>query len=115
MLFSHYVKVSIPLSHDYTNWLADLAPNLEILVFGDEASKDERTSNRCRGWPHKRMHCIQGKCFVHGRRFSILPILTLDRITANDIIEGSVTSESFVDFLQELVVCDNLVSLYSCC
>jgi DDE superfamily endonuclease len=41
---------------------------------------------------------------VRGKRFSILPILTLDGIIAYDIIEGSVTTEHFVQFLQELVV-----------
>ena len=45
---------------------------------------------------------------MRGRWFSILPILTLDGIIAYDIIEGSVTSEQFVHFLQELVVHFNL-------
>jgi hypothetical protein len=39
-----------------------------------------------------------------GKRFSILPIITLDGIITHDIIEGSVTTEKFVDFLRELVV-----------
>ncbi|KIK36704.1 hypothetical protein CY34DRAFT_39772, partial [Suillus luteus UH-Slu-Lm8-n1] len=37
-------------------------------------------------------------------RYSILPILTLDGIIAYDIIEGPVTSERFVQFLQEHVL-----------
>jgi hypothetical protein len=37
------------------NWLADLAPDPEMLMFSDEVSKDERTSNRHRGWSHKGM------------------------------------------------------------
>ncbi|KDQ52474.1 hypothetical protein JAAARDRAFT_138493, partial [Jaapia argillacea MUCL 33604] len=39
-----------------------------------------------------------------GKRYSILPILTLDGIVAYDIIEGSVTSEQFVQFLREHVI-----------
>ncbi|KAG2351152.1 hypothetical protein BDR07DRAFT_1321117, partial [Suillus spraguei] len=48
--------------------------------------------------------CVQRKCFVRGKRYSILPILTLDGIIAYDIIEGPVTSERFVRFLREHVV-----------
>ena len=36
---------------------------------------------------------------VRGRCYSILPVLTLDGLIAWDIIEGSVTSERFVQFL----------------
>jgi hypothetical protein len=49
--------------------------------------------------------CVQRKCFVRGRRYSILPVLTLDGLITWDIIEGSVTSERFVEFLRENVVC----------
>ena len=141
LLLCHHVTVSIPtltwtlcclhfthkdvygkaLEHSdhyhviYMNQLANLAPDPEMLMFDDESSKDERTSNRRRSWSCKGMYCVQRKCFVCERRFSILPILTLDGIIAHDIIEGSVTSERFVDFLQALLVCDNLASLYSCC
>ena len=41
---------------------------------------------------------------MQGKRFSILPIITLNAIIAHDIIEGSMTTEKFVDFLCELVV-----------
>jgi len=87
------------------NRIAELVPDPEMLMFGDEASKDERTSNRRRGWSRQGTRCVQRKCFVRGRRFSILPIITLDGIIAHDIIEGSVTTEKFVEFLRELVVC----------
>lgn len=50
---------------------------------------------------------------MRGRWFSILPILTLNGIIAYDIVKGSVTSEQFVQFLQELVVCSYLGSLVS--
>ena len=88
----------------YMNRIAELVPNPDMFMFGDEASKDERTSNRRRGWSRRGTRCVQRKCFVRGKRFSILPIITLDGIIAHDIIEGSVTTEKFVDFLRELVV-----------
>ena len=90
------------------NRITDQVPDPNMLMFGDEASKDERTSARRQGWALKGSQCIQRKCFMRGRWFSILPILTLNGIIAYDIIEGSVTSEQFVHFLQELVVRFNL-------
>ena len=88
----------------YMNRVAEIMTDPEQLMFGDEASKDERTSNRRRGWSRQGMRCVQRKCFVRGKRYSLLPIITLDGIIAHDIIEGSVTSERFVEFLRELVV-----------
>ena len=49
---------------------------------------------------------------MQGKRFSILPIFTLDGIIAHDIVEGLVTSERFVEFLQELVVCYYILWLH---
>ena len=88
----------------YMNCMVDLVTDLEMLMFGDEVHKDERTSNRRTGWSQRGLRCIQRKCFVWGKRFSILPILTLDGIIAHDIVKGSVTSKRFVEFLWELVV-----------
>ncbi len=90
------------------NQIADQVPDPNMLMFGDEASKDERTLARIWGWSLRGTRCIQRKCFVRGRQFSILPILTLNGIIAYDVIEGSVTSEWFVQFLRELVVCSRL-------
>ena len=84
--------------------MLDLVTDPEMLMFGDEAHKDERTSIRWTGWSRGGSRCEQRKRFVWGKRFSILPILTLDGIIAHDIVEGSVTSERFVEFLRELVV-----------
>jgi hypothetical protein len=81
------------------NQIADLVPDPNMLMFREKAAKDEQTSNRCKGWSRQGTRCVQRKCFVQGKRFSILPILTLDGIIAHDIIEGSVTSEWFVEFL----------------
>lgn len=84
--------------------IADLVPNLEMLMCGDEAHNNERTSNRNRqmDWSHQGTQCVPIKYFVQGKRFSILPIDGI--IIMHDIIEGLVTSEIFVEFLRELVV-----------
>jgi hypothetical protein len=106
----HALERNNQLRAIFMNRIADQVPDPNMLMFGDEASKDERTSVRRWGWSLSGTRCIQHRRFVRGRRFSILPILTLDGIIAYDIIEGSVTSERFVQFLRELVVCSNLSS-----
>jgi len=78
--------------------------DLAMLMFADKTAKDERTGGRRTGWSRVGTRCVQRQCFVHGRRYSILPILTLDGLITWDIIEGSVTSERFVQFLRENVV-----------
>jgi transposase len=107
----HALERNSELRAVFMNRIADQVPDPNMLMFGDEASKDERTLAHRRGWSLRGTRCIQRKCFVRGRRFSILPILSLDGIIAYDIIEGSVTSERFVQFLWELVVCSGLISL----
>jgi transposase len=82
-----------------------------MLMFTDETAKDERTSSRRTGWSRVGTRCVRRRCFVRGRRYSILPVLTMDGLITWDIVEGSVTSERFVQFLRENVV-HNLVSLY---
>jgi hypothetical protein len=84
--------------------MVDLIENPDMLMFGDEAVKDERTSARRQGWLLQGTRCVQRKCFVRGQRYSIFPILTLDGIITYDIVEGTVTSDQFLQFLQELVV-----------
>jgi hypothetical protein len=76
-----------------------------MLMFTDKTAKDERTSGRRSGWSRVGTQCVQWRCFVQGQRYSILPVLTLDGLITWDIIEGSVTSERFVQFLRENVVC----------
>jgi transposase len=112
-VLGHALERNNKLRAVFMNRISDQVPDPNMLMFGDEASKDERTSACRRGWSLRGIRCIQRKCFVRGRRFSILPILTLDGVIAYDIIEGSVTSERFVQFLRELVVCSNLNSLVS--
>ena len=88
----------------YMNHMADLVADPEMLMFGDKAHKDERTSNSWMGWSQWGLRCTQRKCFVWGKWFSILPILTLDGIIVHNIVEELVTSKRFVEFLWELVV-----------
>ena len=75
-----------------------------MLMFVDESAKDERTSGQRMGRSRVGTRCVQRRCFVRGCCYSILPVLTLDGLITWDIVEGSVTSERFVQFFQENVV-----------
>jgi hypothetical protein len=88
----------------FMNRIADEAMNSNMLMFVDKAARNKRTSGRSKGWSLVGKWCVQRRCFSHGQRFSILPILTLDGIITYDIIPGSVTLERFLWFLRELVV-----------
>ena len=88
----------------FMNQIADVMTNLDQLMFGDEAAKDEWMLARRKGWSERGTRCMQQKCFVQGHHYSILLILTLDGIITYDVIEGSVTGERFLQFLHELVV-----------
>lgn len=84
--------------------MGKVAKDPDMLVFLDEAAKNEKTSGRLKGWSLRGMRCVQRRCFIRGQRFSILPAITLDGIVAHTIVEGSVTSEKFCKFLREQVV-----------
>ena len=81
-----------------------LVPDPGMLMFTDESAKDERTSQRRRGWAPLGERCVVRQCFVRGKRWSIIPLLTLDGIITWKTVEGSVTAEKFMDFLREFVV-----------
>ena len=95
----------------FMNKIGTEVPDPTMLMFTDETTKDKRTSFRRNGWAKVGKRCVQRKYFVRGRRYSILPVLTLDGLITWDIIEGSVTSERFVEFLRENVVC---ACLFAC-
>lgn len=84
--------------------MGEIAPDSEMLVFLDEAARNEKTAGRQKGWSLRGTRCIQRRCFVRGKRYSILPALTLDGIITHDIVEGSVTAERFYTFLRDFVV-----------
>jgi transposase len=100
----HVLEQNIELHAIFMNQIADLVGDPNMLMFGDEAVKDEQTSAQWQGWSLRGSRCVQRKCFIHGKQYSIIPIITLDGIITYNIIEGSVTSERFLQFLQELVV-----------
>jgi len=77
----------------FMNKISNEVLNPDMLMFIDEAAFNRKTSARMKGWSLVGKRCVQRRYFIHGQRFSILPILTLDGIITYDIIPGSVTSE----------------------
>ncbi|RXW16551.1 hypothetical protein EST38_g9310 [Candolleomyces aberdarensis] len=76
----------------------------EQLGFLDEVSKDEQTDYRQRGRSMKGTRAIRKGVFVWGQRFSAEGLLTIDGMVSNTVIEGSMTRESFLAYLEHSVM-----------
>jgi hypothetical protein len=48
---------------------------------------------------------VKKTVFVRGKRYTILPALSLDGIIGLDIMEGSYDKQKFKDFIMDKVVC----------
>jgi len=90
------------LRADFIRQMAQYAP--EELCFLDEVHKDERTLYRRRGRAKKGKRAVMRGVFVRGRRVSAEGCLTLDGIVAGTVVEGSMTSDKFLYFLEHSVV-----------
>ena len=84
----------------------------EELGFLDEFSKDERTSQRRRGRAKKGKRAVMRGVFVCGRRVSGEGLLTLDGIVASTVVEGSMTREKYLYFLEHSVVSSSSVRCF---
>jgi len=80
--------------------------------FLDEISKDERTLHRRRGRSKKGTRAVMRGAFVRGRRVSGEGLLSLDGIVASTVVEGSMTRDKFLYFLEHSVVCSIISSLF---
>jgi hypothetical protein len=78
--------------------------NAEQLIFIDETSKDERSVSRLYGYSYKNSRAIKKVVFVRGKRYTILPALTVDGFIAADIMEGSCDKDRFQTFILTQVV-----------
>jgi len=77
------------------------------LIFLDESAKDERSLSRLYGYSLRNTPAQKKVVFVRGKRYTILPALTLDGFVAIDIFEGSCDKKKFVDFVLDQVVSNN--------
>jgi transposase len=74
------------------------------LGFLDETSKDERTVMRRNGWAKRGRRAEMQGIFVRGRRLSAEGLLTTDGMLATLIVEGSMTRQKYLEFLELTVV-----------
>ena len=85
---------------------------LEEIGFLDEFSKDERTLHRRRGWAKKGKRAVMQGAFVCGCRVSGEGLLSLDGIVASTVVEGSMTRDKFLYFLEHSVVSFTFLPAY---
>jgi len=78
--------------------------SLKDIGFIDETSKDCRSIGWCYGRSQKNKHAQKKQPFVCGRRVSATGLLSLEGITARTVVEGSMTRELFLEFLEFNVV-----------
>ncbi|CAJ0631680.1 17689_t:CDS:2 [Entrophospora sp. SA101] len=76
----------------------------EQLIFLDESSKDERSISCSYGYSFRNQPINQKVVFIRGKRFTILPALTLEGYIALDIMEGNCTKERFRSFILAQIV-----------
>ena len=93
---------------DFMLWMSQYAP--DELGFIDETSKDERTIGRRYGRSKKGQRATKKQPFIRGRRISTEALLSLDGIVAARVVEGSMTKEMFLEWLEHNVVSASLFS-----
>ena len=82
------------------------------MIFIDESAKDERSLSRLYGYSSCNIRAHKKVVFVQGKRYTILPALTLEGFVAVDIFEGSCDRKRFVDFILDKVVNNNYYIIY---
>jgi transposase len=71
----------------------------------DEAGVSDRDHRREEGWAPVGVAPVRSEPFGRDLRLTMLPVLTEEGIIAMDILDGGVTKERFIQFLDEQVVC----------
>jgi hypothetical protein len=87
---------------DFIRRIAQYDP--EELGFIDEVSRDERSIGRHYGWSKRGRQAKMQQPFVQGRRTSSVGVLTLDGFVAGTAVEGSLTKDVMLEWLEFDVV-----------
>jgi len=75
-----------------------------VFIFLAESAVDNKTVQRSHGWSRIGQPCVRRMSFLRGKKYSILPALSIDGIIGLEIFEGSVTKEKFLSFLRTHIV-----------
>jgi transposase len=93
---------------EFRNWVsANLVASM--IVTADESSKDDHTIFRWWGRSARGDRAIVESNFVCGERYSIVAAISIDGYEAVRVVDGSVDSAEFFDFIVEDVVSNNYV------
>lgn len=90
------------LRSDFIRRMADYTP--DQLIFIDETSKDEQTLQRRYGRSKKGKRAVRRAVFVRGRRVTGVGALSLDGMISADVVEGYLTRETYLRWLEDDVV-----------
>lgn len=88
--------------NEYISHMARYSP--EELGFLDETSKNEKTAARSKGRAKKGRRAVMRQRFVRGHRLSATALLTVDGIAVTKVVEGSMTRDLYLQFLEYEVV-----------
>src|SRR5204862_3258141 len=69
------------------------------LIFLDESTKNERSLSRLYGYSPRNTPAQKKVVFVREKRYTILPVLTMEGFVAVNIFEGSCDKKIFVNFV----------------
>jgi hypothetical protein len=99
-LFESFSACCLERSHH----IAEEAPDAGMLMFVDEAAKDEHTISWRYGHSAKGAHYVVQRQFVRGVHYLIIPVITLDGVIAYNIVDGPIDGEHFLKFIKNHVV-----------
>jgi transposase len=86
----------------------------EELGFIDETSKNEKTPSRAYGRSKRGHRAQMRQRFVRGTRLSGTALLTTDGIVASTVVQGSMTKQLYLEFLENQVVSHGFFHLPHC-
>jgi len=75
------------------------------LVFSDESAYDKRILSRRYGWNISGYRARKPTFFIRGQRFTIEGALCVNGLLAYGIQEGSMSSEDYEYFVENILVC----------
>lgn len=73
------------------------------IVAVDESAANERTKDRKYGWSLRGLPCRVRQAGQRGRRWSMLPAMTVDGYLMIDVYEGSYNTSRFTEFIDRLL------------
>lgn len=101
-----------PLRSDFIGHVSNYdAIQLAIL---DKTSKDERTPSRRFGRAKKGKRTQKKEPFKRGRQVSLEALMNLDGMVLGTVVEGSMKKETFLQYLEFIVVCCSISDSICC-